>query len=122
MDSDLTRCGSEYVDLSEDEIEKDETDYTFNWINFNLKCVKVDFGIDLFQEEFYKDDSNVFFNSDIFSCFREDDVRVDIEEGMEKCPKCYSFKVLIEQVQKRSADEGMTNIFICSECKCKWEN
>lgn len=44
-----------------------------------------------------------------------------VEEGTECCPKCKSRKTISVDVQKRSADEGMTTMFECSECHNKWQ-
>lgn len=44
-----------------------------------------------------------------------------VEEGAESCPSCKSKKTVSVDVQKRSADEGMTTLFECSECHNKWQ-
>lgn len=44
-----------------------------------------------------------------------------VEEGAESCPSCNSKKTVSVDVQKRSADEGMTTLFECSECHNKWQ-
>jgi len=121
VDTEQTKYDSEDISISiSPNVEDDEDINIFKWVKFNLKCVETDLKIHLPWEKFY-DGKNKFFESEVFSHFKRKTVDVDIEEGMEKCPKCSSFKVLVGQVQKRSADEGMTNIFECSECKYNWE-
>lgn len=44
-----------------------------------------------------------------------------VAEGAEHCPRCKSKKTMSIDVQKRSADEGMTTMFECSECHNKWQ-
>jgi DNA-directed RNA polymerase subunit M/transcription elongation factor TFIIS len=97
----------------------------YDWIEFNLYCIEKDLGIRLSPKEFYNETEaeNNFFNVlELYKSFEKKAFRVDVEEGLEKCPICSGSKILSEQVQKRSADEGMTNVHKCSECNWKWEN
>lgn len=110
----------EYKSANATLLQENDEKYLSKWIEFNLLCIKKDFGKELKQKDFY-DDSNLFFKTFIFSCFKKKKYNLVVEEGLEQCPKCYSFKILSEQVQKRSADEGMTNIFNCFECNWTWE-
>jgi DNA-directed RNA polymerase subunit M/transcription elongation factor TFIIS len=114
---------AEYESKSEstESIESDEECKL--WINFNLACIKETYGIELNPNEFYNNNSNSFFETEVFSGKNSNlNSSLDIEDGLEQCPICSSFKILSEQVQKRSADEGMTNIFKCSKCNWIWEN
>lgn len=43
-----------------------------------------------------------------------------VEEGIETCYKCNSKRIRIMYKQVRSADEGETGFFECSECGNKW--
>jgi len=36
------------------------------------------------------------------------------------CRKCGSARIVVEQKQTRSADEGFTTFFTCVDCKCRW--
>ena len=44
----------------------------------------------------------------------------EVEEGVLRCKKCKSRKVLSYQVQARSADEPMTTVAKCSQCGIGW--
>ena len=37
-----------------------------------------------------------------------------------RCRKCGSARIIVEQKQTRSADEGFTTFFTCAVCKCRW--
>lgn len=60
-------------------------------------------------------------NNTIFFDTEPEGVTSVVEEGAEHCPVCKSKKTISIDVQKRSADEGMTTIFECSECHNKWQ-
>lgn len=60
-------------------------------------------------------------NNNIFFCTKTKDTIALVEEGAESCPKCKSKKTMSIDVQKRSADEGMTTMFECSICSNKWQ-
>jgi DNA-directed RNA polymerase subunit M/transcription elongation factor TFIIS len=93
------------------------------WIKFNLDCIEKDLDMKISPNEFYNEGENTFFNKlELYKSFEKKTFRIDVEEGLEKCPICSGSKILSEQVQKRSADEGMTNVHKCSECNWKWEN
>jgi len=125
-DTDQTKYDSGNISVSSNvEINDDGSLYESNWLNFNLSCISKQFGVDIVREEFF-DGKNKFFYlqvlSKFYSDFKEEEFDISIEEGLEKCPRCSGFKIFSIQVQKRSADEAMTSIFECSECKYKWEN
>jgi len=44
----------------------------------------------------------------------------EVEEGVVQCPKCSSFKVYSYSMQLRAADEPMTTMAECTQCKLKW--
>ena len=44
-----------------------------------------------------------------------------VEEGVEQCKKCKSFRVMSYQRQDRSADEPMTTYCTCSNCGTNWK-
>lgn len=44
-----------------------------------------------------------------------------IHDGVNKCGKCGSRKVLDTSMQTRSADEAMTHFFKCTICKNSWK-
>lgn len=67
-------------------------------------------------------DDKFFFETDAFAEMKKTVKEVKIEEGIEKCPRCKGSKIISSQEQKRSADEGMTNLFLCSECGKRWQN
>lgn len=46
---------------------------------------------------------------------------MEVSEGVTQCGKCKSFKVLEMSMQTRSADEGATSFYACSECKYRWK-
>ena len=46
---------------------------------------------------------------------------LEVAEGVTQCGKCKSFKVLEMSIQTRSADEGATSFYSCSECKYRWK-
>lgn len=53
---------------------------------------------------------------------KEDKSKDDEDEGPvveRKCPKCGNDKMSYATVQLRSADEGQTVFFTCTECKYK---
>jgi len=45
----------------------------------------------------------------------------DITDGLHKCRRCNCKKIIIYSIQLRSADEPMTNFFICTQCAQKWK-
>jgi len=45
---------------------------------------------------------------------------IEMGEGVLQCKKCNSRKVMSYQVQARSADEPMTTIATCTNCKAQW--
>ena len=45
----------------------------------------------------------------------------DINDGVEQCGKCKSFKTTYYSLQTRSADEPMTNFFTCHNCGKRWK-
>jgi len=47
--------------------------------------------------------------------------KMEVAEGVTQCGKCKSFKVLEMSMQTRSADEGATSFYSCSECKFRWK-
>jgi len=47
-------------------------------------------------------------------------VKLPVSEGLYTCSRCKSTRTFSRQVQTRSADEGMTSIIQCSECKKVW--
>jgi DNA-directed RNA polymerase subunit M/transcription elongation factor TFIIS len=118
--------GSEDTGLKSDKDLLLEEVNISNWIDFNLDCIKKHLAIELSPREFCNHKgvsvSNDFFDTVLYSSFRKPLSKVDVEEGLEKCPICSGFKILSEQIQKRSADEGMTNVHKCSECNWTWEN
>lgn len=44
----------------------------------------------------------------------------EVEEGVVQCPRCQSFKVYSYSIQLRAADEPMTTMAECTQCKLKW--
>jgi DNA-directed RNA polymerase subunit M/transcription elongation factor TFIIS len=44
----------------------------------------------------------------------------EVEEGVVQCGKCGSKRVFSSSVQTRAADEPMTTIAFCVECKNRW--
>ena len=47
--------------------------------------------------------------------------KLEVAEGVTQCGKCKSYKVLEMSMQTRSADEGATSFYSCSECKFRWK-
>ena len=47
--------------------------------------------------------------------------KLEVAEGVRQCGKCKSYKVLEMSMQTRSADEGATSFYSCSECKFRWK-
>lgn len=45
---------------------------------------------------------------------------IDVEEGVQVCPRCGSSRTISYQKQTRSADEPMTTICHCVECDKGW--
>lgn len=64
-----------------------------------------------------------FFDTESFSEYHKDnkDDKKYIEDGINICPKCNHRKIVSVQIQKRSADEGMSTILTCYNCKYSWE-
>ncbi len=54
---------------------------------------------------------------------REEVSEEEVKEGLEVCPnpECKSRRIVIEQRQTRSGDEGATNFYTCSNCGRKWQ-
>jgi DNA-directed RNA polymerase subunit M/transcription elongation factor TFIIS len=50
-----------------------------------------------------------------------DEKTTEVSEGVTQCGKCKSWKVLEMSMQTRSADEGATSFYACSECKYRWK-
>ena len=48
--------------------------------------------------------------------------KTTVAEGVVSCKKCKSKRVWEKSVQTRSADEGATSFFTCSECKYQWRS
>lgn len=44
----------------------------------------------------------------------------EVEEGVVQCPRCQSFKVYSYSIQLRAADEPMTTMAECTQCKLAW--
>lgn len=85
------------------------------WYEFNAECM-VKKGIEIPIVDDYKDINNsTFFIPEV------EELTTIIEEGAESCPRCKGKKTISIDVQKRSADEGMTTMFECSECQNKWQ-
>lgn len=45
----------------------------------------------------------------------------EIKEGIIECPQCKSNKIISTFVQLRSADEGTTALFTCTNCNKTWK-
>lgn len=45
----------------------------------------------------------------------------EVADSVTRC-RCGSFKVLERSVQTRSADEGATSFYHCTECKRNWKH
>tara|TARA_B100000795_G_scaffold166692_1_gene125432 strand:+ start:340 stop:645 length:306 start_codon:yes stop_codon:yes gene_type:complete len=46
---------------------------------------------------------------------------LEVHDGVNRCGKCGSYKVLDQSMQTRSADEAMTHFFHCTICKNNWK-
>ena len=44
-----------------------------------------------------------------------------VKEGAIKCKRCGTRKCFYYQIQTRSADEGMTTFYTCTECGNRWK-
>ncbi len=44
-----------------------------------------------------------------------------VKEGSIKCKRCGKKKCFYYQIQTRSADEGMTTFYTCTECGNRWK-
>nr|PNR26882.1 hypothetical protein PHYPA_030363 [Physcomitrium patens] len=77
------------------------------WYEFNVECmIKRDIKVPSIN--YYEDINNtIFFDTD------SKETAAIVEEGAEQCPECKSKKTMSIDVQKRSADEGMTTMFEC---------
>lgn len=85
------------------------------WYKFNVECM-MKRGLKVPAVECYKD-----INSTMFLDTDSKRTTVLVEEGAECCSRCKSKRVVSIDVQRRSANEGMTTIFECSECHNKWQ-
>lgn len=70
------------------------------------------FGLNLFKESKLKYESELKMTVES---------TVLIKEGLYKCSKCGSRKVISNEMQVRSADEGTTVFCTCSNCGNKWK-
>lgn len=51
----------------------------------------------------------------------EFDMAVDVVEGIDRCGKCGSNRLIHRTMQVRSSDEGDTSFFTCTQCKNAWK-
>jgi DNA-directed RNA polymerase subunit M/transcription elongation factor TFIIS len=53
--------------------------------------------------------------------WQSEEPTLEVHDGVNRCGKCGSHKVLDQSMQTRSADEAMTHFFYCTICKNHWK-
>lgn len=99
------------------------------WFNFNI--IANDFKSKSCERSKQYPESEKIIRDDYFfetSAF-DDVIKIDsksrktiIAEGTETCPLCKKKKLMIRQIQTKSADEGMTTFFKCLNCNHVWSS
>jgi DNA-directed RNA polymerase subunit M/transcription elongation factor TFIIS len=63
-----------------------------------------------------------FFDTSAFDDVRKISRNTKVSEGLEECPSCGSKRLIIRQMQTRSADEAATNFYRCIGCHRVWSS